>query len=92
PKEPAAILAEVYREMCALLARRGLSRGPSETVAEFRMRVEAAEPSPEVAAISAAVERVAYAGEVVTPAVVAAARAHLDRFRRRAGPVRGAAR
>ncbi|MDR7423252.1 MAG: transglutaminaseTgpA domain-containing protein [Armatimonadota bacterium] len=92
PKEPAAILAEVYREMCALLARRGLSRAPSETVAEFRMRVEAAEPSPEVAAISAAVERVAYAGEVVTPAVVAAARAHLDRFRRRAGPVRGAAR
>jgi transglutaminase-like putative cysteine protease len=91
PQEPTAALAEVYREMCALLARRGFPRGPSETVAEFRARVEAAGPWPEVAAISAAVEGVAYGGDAATPEAVAAARAHLDRVRRRAGSARGAA-
>jgi transglutaminase-like putative cysteine protease len=92
PKEPAVALADVYGQMCALLARRGLRRGPTETVAEFRARVETAEAWPEAAAISDAVEAAAYAGEAVTPAVVGTARGHLDRLRRRARMARGPAR
>ncbi|MDR7520981.1 MAG: DUF3488 and DUF4129 domain-containing transglutaminase family protein [Armatimonadota bacterium] len=93
PAPPRAALREVYHQMCAVLARRGLRRRPSETVEEFRRRAQAWGGLPEVEAISAAVEAAAYGGVEPTPEAVADARRHLGALRVRlrrllAGPAR----
>ncbi len=63
PARPA--LDEAYRQMCAMLLRRGLRRRPADTVSEFRRRVDAAADLPEVGVISEAVEAAAYGGRTV---------------------------
>jgi transglutaminase-like putative cysteine protease len=80
-------LEGIYRQMCALLARCGLRRRPSETVGEYARRVEAERSLPEVGAISALVERAAYAGRPPDPEDIEVARRALEalgaRLRRR---------
>ena len=71
-------LGKIYRRMCAMLARRGWRRAPSETVDEFRRRVEALGPMPEVAGISAMVEEAAYGREKSGAEVLEEARRHLE--------------
>ncbi|MDQ7841878.1 MAG: DUF4129 domain-containing protein, partial [bacterium] len=63
PETPGGGVGEIYRRMCSMLARRGWRRAPTETVDEFRRRVEALGPMPEVAGISALVEEAAYGRE-----------------------------
>jgi transglutaminase-like putative cysteine protease len=57
---PRGHLADAYAEMCALLARHGFRRGPSETPSEYGRR--AAARAPEAAMITEVVEGVAYGG------------------------------
>jgi len=89
---PGGGLGEIYRRMCAMLARRGWRRAPSETVEEFRQRVEASGPMPEVARLSALVEASVYGQEEPGAEVLAEARRHLDalgaRLRKGHGPSR----
>ncbi|MDI6772206.1 MAG: DUF4129 domain-containing protein, partial [bacterium] len=74
---PGGSLGEIYRRMCAMLARRGWRRAPAETVDEFRQRVEASGPMPEVARLSALVESAAYGQEEPGAEVLEEARRHL---------------
>lgn len=91
-ERPGGDLGEIYRRMCAMLARRGWRRVPSETVDEFRRRVEASGSLPEVARLSALVEASAYGQQEPGADVLADARSHLDalgtRLRKRHGPSR----
>ncbi len=81
PPTPAGVLADLYREMCALLARRGIRRRPDETVEEFRRRIHASAALggavPAVDAISSLVGAAAYGGAEPDAAALAAARGHL---------------
>jgi transglutaminase-like putative cysteine protease len=83
PAGPAAALADVYETMCTRLARAGMRRDPSETVAEYRMRVEGRADVPEVGALSGLVEAVAYGGRRADAADVETARRWLDSLRTR---------
>jgi len=69
--------------MCALLARQGVHRDLSETVGEYRKRVEGHRDLPEVGALSGVIEAVAYGGAAPDAAVVQTARAHLEALRTR---------
>ncbi len=89
PRAPQDALDDIYRQMCAALARRGLRRGQAETVDEFRRRVEAAVPLPEVAAISTLVEAAAYGGAGPDVDAIRTARDHLDALRARLRQTRG---
>ncbi len=77
-EHPGGSLGETYRQMCAMLARRGWRRAPSETVDEFRQRVEAFGPMPEVAGLSALVEAAAYGQTEPDAEVLREARRLLD--------------
>ncbi len=89
PQTPRGALDDIYQQMCGVLARRGLRRGPSETVEEFSRRVESRGPLPEVRAISTFAEAAVYGGADPDPDTVRAAQQHLDalraRFRQRRG-------
>lgn len=78
---PQRILAGIYDEMCAVLARRSLRRAPAETVEEYRRRVEraagAAQPLPEVGLISGLVDAAAYGGAEPDHQALQQARAHM---------------
>lgn len=91
-ERPGGSAGEIYRRMCALLARRGWRRAPSETVDEFRRRVEASGPIPEVALLSALVEAAAYGQVEPTAEALEEAGRHLNalrsRLRRSNGPDR----
>ena len=79
---PTRILAGVYEEMCAMLARRCIRRAPTETVEEFRRRARdvagPTRPLPEVELISEAVDAAVYGGTEPDPEVLDAARTHLQ--------------
>jgi transglutaminase-like putative cysteine protease len=89
PKTPLASLEEVHRQMSRLLARRGLSRVPGETIAEFSRRLRAHHGLEEVGPISEAVESVVYGGQDPHPDLVRAAQGHLERLRDRLRRRRG---
>jgi transglutaminase-like putative cysteine protease len=74
-------LADTYAQMCALLARHGYRRVPTETPSEYSRR--AAAGAPEVAAITAVVEGVAYGGIEPDARVVERARSDLQSLRTR---------
>ncbi len=74
-------LVDVYNAMCAALARHGLRRDPSETVGEYRRRVETHRDLPEVGVLSGVIEAVAYGGVAPDTALVQTARAHLGGLR-----------
>ncbi|MGH2372611.1 MAG: transglutaminase TgpA family protein [bacterium] len=76
-------LVDIYNTMCAVLARTGLRRDPSETVGEYRRRVEDHRDLPEVGALSGVIEAVAYGGIAPDAALVQTARVHLDGLRMR---------
>ena len=76
-------LLDIYTTMCAVLARHGMRRDPSETVGEYRRRVESHRDLPEVDALSGVIEAVAYGGIAPDAALVQAARVHLDGLRTR---------
>jgi transglutaminase-like putative cysteine protease len=81
PRTPRSALDAVYQQMCGALARRGLRRSSSETVEEFRLRVEAGGALPEVRAISALVEEAAYGGTDPGPESIRTAQQHLGALR-----------
>ncbi len=81
PVARASALAEIYDRMCALLARQGIRRDPSETVGEYRRRVDRHGDLPEVGALSAVIEAVAYGGAAPDAPVLETARGHLDALR-----------
>jgi transglutaminase-like putative cysteine protease len=81
PLRPA--MDDAYRQMCAMLARRGLRRLPVDTVSEFRRRVEGAADLPEVGVISEAVEAAAYAGREPDDGDLETVRRALDALRYR---------
>jgi hypothetical protein len=89
PRAPRDALDDIYRQMCAALSRRGLRRGPAETVDEFRRRVESGGALPEVSAISGMVEAAAYGGADPDPDTMRTARDHLDGLRSRLRRLRG---
>ncbi|MDR7556468.1 MAG: transglutaminaseTgpA domain-containing protein [Armatimonadota bacterium] len=76
-------LRALYETCCSLLARYGVARGQSETLAEYRARAVAATGAPEVDRLLAMVEAVAYGGASLDGAALAAARRDLERLRRR---------
>ncbi len=80
---PASALADIYDRMCTMLARRGVRRDPSETVAEYRRRVTGLGNLPEVGSLSAVIEAAAYGGLEPDAAVVRSARDHLEALRAR---------
>lgn len=81
PATPSGVTASLYKDMCALLARRGIRRGPAETVEEFRRRVRASVTLggavPAVDAISDLVDTAAYRGTEPDGPALEAARGHL---------------
>ncbi|MGQ0568947.1 MAG: transglutaminase TgpA family protein [Armatimonadota bacterium] len=91
PATPRAALNQVYLEMCAVLARRGVRRGPADTIEEFRSRAEASRDLPEVGEISSLVEAAAYGGSEPDEETVRMARHHLDALRVRMRQGRGPA-
>lgn len=85
PVRPRDTLGDVYGKMCRILARRGLRRDPTETVGEFSRRVRDHTHGrlPEVEALSAMVEEVAYGGVQPGPRSAASAKALLGALRSR---------
>jgi hypothetical protein len=88
-RAPQDALDDIYRQMCAVLSRRGLRRGQAETVDEFRRRVEADGQLPEVGVLSDIVEAAAYGGADSNPDVIKTAMNHLDALRARLRRPRG---
>jgi transglutaminase-like putative cysteine protease len=80
---PGSEVEDLYAQMCAALARRGIVRAPAETVREFCRRAEDRTGLSEVRVISTLAEAAAYGGAPVTPEDLDAARVALASLRLR---------